>query len=79
MFSFITQLAQQKSCVAGCNFWAWSGEGRPRVPKAVWKAGDDFTGDPPFEYQGWYSIYDTDVSTLEIIKKYATELNGIKK
>ena len=79
IFSFITQLAQQNTCIAGCNFWAWSGEGRPRVPKAVWKAGDDFTGDPPFEYQGWYSIYNTDISTLEIIKKYATELSGIRK
>ncbi len=79
IFSLITKLAQQNMSITGCNFWAWSGEGRPRIPKAVWKAGDDFTGDPPFEYQGWYSIYDTDLSTLEIIKKFAFDLNEINK
>ncbi len=79
IFSLITTLAQQNEAIAGCNFWAWSGEGRPRMPKAIWKAGDDFTGDPPFEYQGWYSIYDTDLSTLKIIRKHAVDLNSIKK
>lgn len=56
--------------MAGANFWAWGGEGRPRVPKAVWQTGDDLIGDPPHEYQGWYSVYDTDESTKKIIKTY---------
>ena len=51
---------------------------RPRIPKAVWKAGDDFIGDPPFEYQGWYSVYDRDVSTLELIKEYSLKMNQLK-
>jgi mannan endo-1,4-beta-mannosidase len=42
------------------------------MPYANWTQGDDFIGDPPHEPQGWYSVYDKDNSTLEIIKKYAT-------
>ena len=57
--------------LAGVNFWAWAGEGRPRVPAGLWKPGDQFIGDPPHEGQGWYSVYDTDSSTIKVIKKYA--------
>jgi len=71
IFTLIEELAMQGLPIVGSNFWAWGGEGRPRSPKAVWRAGDDFIGDPPFEYQGWYSIYNSDKSTLEIIEKFA--------
>ncbi|CAF1048261.1 unnamed protein product [Adineta steineri] len=54
------------------NFWAYGGEGRPRIPHANWAQGDDFIGDPPHEPQGWYSVYDTDNSTLEIIRHFAS-------
>ncbi|CAF1092678.1 unnamed protein product [Adineta ricciae] len=54
------------------NFWAYGGEGRPRLPRANWTQGDDFIGDPPHEPQGWYSVYDTDESTLEIIHRFAS-------
>jgi mannan endo-1,4-beta-mannosidase len=57
--------------LAGVNFWAWAGEGRPRIPAGLWKSGDQFIGDPPHEGQGWYSVYDTDSSTIAVIKKYA--------
>ncbi len=62
--------------VAGVNFWAWAGEGRPRVPTGLWMPGDQFIGDPPHEGQGWYSVYDTDSSTIKVIKKYATMIGG---
>lgn len=52
---------------AGLGFWAWGGEGRPSRPRSVWKAGDALLGDPPHELQGWYSVYDTDASTLVVI------------
>lgn len=45
--------------IAGLAFWAWGGEGIPN---------STLVGDPPHEKQGWYSIYDTDYSTLETIK-----------
>lgn len=52
---------------AGLAFWAWAGEGRPSAPKAVWRVGDAWTGDPPHELQGWYSVYDEDAGTLAAI------------
>ncbi|MDX2285459.1 MAG: cellulase family glycosylhydrolase [Bacteroidia bacterium] len=77
MFSEVHRLAAAGRGVAGVNFWAWGGEGRPRAPKAVWQPGDDFTGDPPHEYQGWYSIYDRDASTIEVIRRYAQLLSAL--
>lgn len=71
IFTLIEELSRQGLPIVGCNFWAWGGEGRPRKPKAIWQEGDDFVGDPPFEYQGWYSIYNTDKTTLDIIEKFA--------
>ena len=55
--------------IAGCNFWGWSGSGRPR--DLVWQAGDDYLCDPPHEPQGWYSVFDCDTSTINIIKAYS--------
>jgi mannan endo-1,4-beta-mannosidase len=73
VFGYIHQLKEAGTAMAGSNFWAWGGSGRPRIPEAIWKPGDDLIGDPPHELQGWYSVYDTDTSTLEIIKKWAKE------
>lgn len=47
--------------------WAWGGEGRPRSPGGYWAAGDDVIGDPPHEPQGWYSVFDADLSTLALL------------
>jgi len=69
LFSIIFQSDEQHTM--GANFWAWGGSGRPSSPKSVWQLGDEFIGDPPFEYQGWYSVYDTDKSTLELLNKWA--------
>jgi len=78
IFNKIYTLNRTIPQVAGVNFWAWGGEGRPKTPMSIWKQGDDLIGDPPHEYQGWYSVYDIDLSTQEIIRKYALELNDIK-
>jgi mannan endo-1,4-beta-mannosidase len=78
IFDAVYQRASQKnSIVSGCNFWAWGGEGRPRVAEGLWKAGDDFIGDPPHEAQGWYSVYDTDSTTLDVIKAYTEKINAL--
>lgn len=77
VFDLIYQLAKKGQPIAGANFWAWGGEGRPRKPKAIWKAGDEFIGDPPFEYQGWYSVYDRDSSTLAVIRAYANRMGKL--
>eukprot|EP00205_Picochlorum_sp_RCC944_P002143 CAMPEP_0182606986 /NCGR_PEP_ID=MMETSP1330-20130603/1756_1 /TAXON_ID=464278 /ORGANISM="Picochlorum sp., Strain RCC944" /LENGTH=400 /DNA_ID=CAMNT_0024825479 /DNA_START=377 /DNA_END=1576 /DNA_ORIENTATION=- len=62
------------SAVVGANLWAYGGEaydGAGWSPGGLYKPGDVFTGDPPHEKQGWYSIYSTDNSTLSLISKYA--------
>lgn len=79
VFKKINALCKSIPEVSGVNFWAWSGEGRPKTLKSIWRTGDDFTGDPPHEFQGWYSVYDTDKSTIRVIKKYATKINTENK
>ncbi len=70
----LLRYAHRNSPFCGINMWAWGGEGRPREHGGLWKQGDEYTGDPPHEPQGWYSIYDKDLSTLEMIKKYLNQL-----
>lgn len=60
--------------IAGVNFWGWGGEGRPN--SETWKAGDDFLCDPPHEPQGWYSVFDSDSTTLQIIQETAAKINN---
>lgn len=77
IFQEVYTRAVQNSSIAGCNFWAWAGAGRPGKPGTFWKVNDDFIGDPPHETQGWYSVYDTDTSTINIIKKYTAKMSEI--
>ena len=34
-------------------------------------------GDPPHEHQGWYSVYDSDATTLAILAAHADEMSCI--
>lgn len=67
MFSKVQESQNRGGKVKGLNFWSYSGEGRPPRPGQFWKKGDPFIGDPPHELQGWYGVYDTDTTTLNII------------
>ena len=44
---------------------------------AIWEKGDDFTGDPPHEHQGWYSVYNVDESTLDIISTFTLKMASL--
>lgn len=78
MFEKIWLMSKRNSAVAGSNFWAWSGEGRPRSVEGVkWEEGNDFIGDPPHELQGWYGIYNCDKITISIIEEYAKKMNAL--
>ena len=77
VFNEVLKIIRAKQPIAGTNFWAWSGEGRPKYPKSIWQINDELTGDPPHEHQGWYSVYDTDESTLAVIKNYTAQINKI--
>lgn len=79
IFQEIYRLASIGEGVVGCNFWAWAGEGRPEAPGGFWKSGHDLIGDPPHERQGWYSVYDTDESTLGVIGRFAAMFNELGK
>lgn len=72
IFSRVQQSKQNNGPIAGCNFWGWGGEGRPNAKE--WKPGDDFINDPPHEPQGWYSVYNSDSTTIDLIKKTAKAL-----
>ncbi len=72
VFEQVKQSAQNNGVIAGCNFWGWGGTGRPKSD--VWEQGDDFLCDPPHEPQGWYSVFDSDKSTITLIKSYTKEL-----
>ncbi len=73
IFEQVKKSADEKGPIAGCNFWGWGGSGRPR--DLIWKPGDDYLCDPPHEPQGWYSVFDCDTTTIEIIKEYARKIN----
>ncbi|MGE3975869.1 MAG: mannanase [Bdellovibrionales bacterium] len=76
VFETVLNEIKKDSPLRGVNFWAWSGEGFPAKPYGgFWKAGDPFTGDPPHETQGWYSVYHTDKSTLDVISEFARKIS----
>ena len=72
-YSYIFGRVAEGAPLAGCNFWGWGGSGRPR--DLVWQPGDDFLCDPPHEPQGWYSVFDCDTTTIEVIKRFAKKIN----
>lgn len=74
LFEKVTTSIIEGNNVKGLNFWTYSGEGRPPRPGHFWEKGDVFLGDPPHELQGWYGVYNTDRSTIELVKKYSKKI-----
>jgi mannan endo-1,4-beta-mannosidase len=74
MFDSTLNHIRQGRALSGVNFWAWGGEARPSEPGGLWRPGTPYIGDPPHEPQGWYSVYDNDLSTIAIIKSYAASI-----
>lgn len=70
----VVQSSKSGNVLCGCNFWGWGGKGR--WAQKNWKRGDDYLCDPPHEPQGWYSVFDCDSTTTEVIEK---EIAKIKK
>lgn len=71
IFSMLADSAKTDGYLAGANFWAFGGAARPVKGQLFWKAGDEYTGDPPMEEQGLNSVFDSDKSTWTIIGKYS--------
>ncbi len=79
-FQLTLDYLKQDGIISGINFWAWSGETYPNKPYGgLWKPGDKLLGDPPHEEQGWYGVYSSDTSTLDVIKNFAKKFNDITK
>jgi mannan endo-1,4-beta-mannosidase len=77
IYGLLARRAAAGDAIAGSNFWAWGGEGRTKNTDSMWKAGDSFVGDPPQEPQGLYCVFDTDLTTVNIIAAHARQMNGL--
>jgi len=77
IYARVVDGAKNGGPVAGSNFWGWGGSGRPPHPDHRMRRGEtDYVGDPPHEPQGWYSVFDSDASTLDIIRRNAEALKS---
>lgn len=70
IFGKVAESVAKKGPLQGANFWGFGGEGKPVTADGHWNPGDPLTTDPPQEPQGLNSVFSSDKSTLEIVKKY---------
>jgi mannan endo-1,4-beta-mannosidase len=76
IFNALASSVDKKDIIAGANFWAFAGTGRPSGKNGIWwKKGDDLLGDPPMEEQGLNSVFDSDRSTWNIIESFTKRIN----
>lgn len=76
IFKLVLENIQNHTPLQAVMFWAWAGEGRPTRVKGIWKTGDDWIGDPPHEFQGWYSVYNSDKNTADKILNWSEKINS---
>lgn len=79
VFELIYDSAATGAPIAGSNFWTWGGFGRAQHFDYKWREGDIFTGDPPQEPQGLNSVFNSDTSTIKIIKSFAGKMNELSE
>lgn len=77
-FRQILKSVENNDLLAGANFWTFGGFTQPIPGQTFWNPGDPYSGDPPQEPQGLNSVFPTDTSTFQIIKKYNLLFNRIK-
>lgn len=65
VFNRLAESHNKRGNLAGVSFWGWSGKGRP-------EAGP--TADRPNEQQGRYSVYDSDSTTINLVRRYAASV-----
>lgn len=77
VYDAVEASAKHNGPLAGSNFWAWGGAGRALHSDFMMKPGDTtYVGDPPQEPQGRNSVFDSDASTLAIIRAHAAALTA---
>ena len=62
---------QTGGVISGINFWTFGGTVPPKEGQVFWKEGDEYLGDPPMEEQGLNSVFDTDLSTWQVITSFS--------
>jgi mannan endo-1,4-beta-mannosidase len=77
VFDLLYRRAKAGEPIAGSNFWAWNGAARTNRPDFWWHDGDDFMGDPPQEQQGMYGVFDSDATTIGVIKEYSAKMRAL--
>lgn len=65
-YTYIFNRYRNDSRIGGINFWGWNGEARPVAE--TWTPGAPFCCDPAHEPQGFYGVFDNDLSTIRIIR-----------
>jgi mannan endo-1,4-beta-mannosidase len=75
IFEKIVESEKEQGVLAGLNFWGFAGFANTNPENGKWQLGDDFTADPPQEPQGLNSVFASDISTLELIKKANKKLS----
>lgn len=74
----VLESARAGGPLVGSNFWAFGGEGRAVHADFRLRPGEsNYLGDPPHEPQGWYSVFETDNSTLEAVRAHAQALRSL--
>ena len=79
IFTLIYDSSAAGAPIAGTNVWVWGGEGRGQHPDDKWLPGDPFVGDPPQEPQGFNSIFDSDSTTIAILKDHAGKMESLNR
>lgn len=74
IFQRVAESHKNNGVLQAANFWGFGGEGKTVTKDGKWNPGDPLTTDPPQEPQGLNSVFSTDKTTLEIVKKYNLEL-----
>ena len=77
VFNRLLQSHEAGEPLKGVNFWGWGGYAAQSEQNEFWKPGDDYCGDPAQEPQGLFSVYATDSTTVELIRKTNETLSNI--
>jgi mannan endo-1,4-beta-mannosidase len=77
VFSRVAESVKNNGPLQAANFWGFGGEGKAVNKTGKWNTGEPLTTDPPQEPQGLNSVFSSDKSTLDIVKKYNKQLKKI--
>ncbi|MBD5331896.1 MAG: beta-mannosidase [Paramuribaculum sp.] len=76
-YEYVFSIIRDSGKINGSNFWGWGGYANPA--HRTWQRGDDYSGDPAQEDQGLNSVFVTDSTTIEVIRRMTDSLKDIKK